>query len=459
MQWQALRAGLDPLTDRAYYETRAAVGAGLFCVACGAASGVLGDALLPQSTQAPLAALATAVRAALDIASERSFEPEARELMSRDDGALLEGERPATTFGEESSEASFDFVDATQSRSSSQRRLWAILLMVCGPALALTGARLDDQGGWSVTQLAAQARSPAAVFAAAASLIAALAMPASGFVAAVVKSALSSAWAHAAVKALVELVLFYRARCLRLVAAWFAMVTVPALVALKLRAVARGLDSWPAPLFVPIYQALAVAANAGCGILVYDDFGYFESVPNLKLPSPRRTVVYVLVYGVGLACTVSGILLAAEVCSDPPHTLKIDTICSRPAGKHSSSQPEFKGKHVSSQDEFKAGPTEEANASLVIGDIFASSESVSYNPFLDQSPQGPPCIHYNSGEAAKHSDSLPSGMPTLTNPISTDTLPALGDSWDSAAAAAARSATPVFARLPKADSSAESSIL
>lgn len=447
MQWQASPAGLDPLTERAYYETRAAVGAGLLCVACGAASGVLGDALLPQSTQAPLAALATAVRAALDLAGDRSVEPEARELMSRDDGALLAGERPATTFGEESSEASFDFVEATHRRSLSQRRIWAIVLMLCGPALALTGARLDDQGGWSATQLAAQARSPTAVFAAAASLFAALAIPSGGLVAAVVKSALSSAWAHAAVKALVELVLFYRARCLRLVVAWLAMVAVPALVALKLRAVARGLDSWPASLFVPIYQALAVAANAGCGVLVYDDFGCFASVPNLNPPAPPLTLAHVLLYGAGLACTVSGILLAADACSDPTHTLNVETICSRPPGKPSSSQ-----------DEIKAAPAEAAHESLVVGDMLTPSESVPYNPFLDEPPPGPLCAHY-SGEAAERPDSLPPAEHILTNPISTHTRAALGDSWDSAAAAAARSATTLFARLPKTDSSDGSSLL
>ncbi|KAJ8602061.1 hypothetical protein CTAYLR_002787 [Chrysophaeum taylorii] len=306
--------GLEPFsTGRAYYETRAAVYLGVLCVVCGAVSGVIGDAMLPQSTQAPLAAFATALRTAFNGCFTQQREDDPKEM--RSDEALL----AASRFSARNDDDDFDDYDESSAVASRveekgaacdvrrRPRAVALALMVVGPAIALVGARLDDAGGLSGPALARLYASPSTASIAAFSLAAAvLARRRSGLGLAALGSALASAWAHVAVKGLVEVSLFYAGDAFFAEpACWVVLLAVPVLVSLKLRAVSASLTAYHAGLFMPVYQSLAIAANAACGVFVYDDFGYLE------LSNPAVSPANIIAYGVGLACTVAGVVLTA----------------------------------------------------------------------------------------------------------------------------------------------------
>lgn len=307
-------SGLDPLTGRAYYETRLAVLFGLVCVACGAISGVVGDALLPQSTQAPLAAIATCVRTALGRSSRASAE-EDRELTSRHE--LLGGSTKSLRYDDASDSGYESSTDEPVAEDEPRRgRSAALALLVAGPALALLGARLDDPGGLSGRELARSFRSPAALVFGTVSAGCALGLPAQSVVASALTSALASAWAHVAVKALVEACMHYGSRGAAAAAVWLCALAVPVLVCLKLRAVAQGLHAFPPDLFLPVYQALAIASNAAAGLFVFDDTGFLAPGPRATPPDPPLTPLDVAAYGLGLASTVAGVLLTAAEGSD-----------------------------------------------------------------------------------------------------------------------------------------------
>lgn len=287
--------GLDPLAGRGYYETRLAVYLGVFCVLCGAISGVIGDALLPQSTQAPLAAIAVALRAAF---AGFIVAGDANELRDRNDKHRLlyeSDDDEATSIASETA----GLCDVARHKY----RAAALALMVMGPTLALLGARLDDVGGLSGSELARLLTAPQAAAAAAVSMAAVVvARKKSGLLYSGLASALASAWAHACVKAIVELARYYSRHdgFFAAPAAWAALLGAPVLIALKLRVVSDALNAFPAGLFMPLYQSLAIAANAACGIFVYDDFHLFDFLS-----------FDVVAYTVGLVCAIAGVALTA----------------------------------------------------------------------------------------------------------------------------------------------------
>lgn len=375
--------GLDPLAGRGYYETRLAVYLGVFCVLCGAISGVVGDALLPQSTQAPLAAIAVALRAAFAhfVATGR-----ASELRDRNDKDRL--------LYESDDEA---VVSDPRDVAHHKYRAIALGLMVLGPSIALLGARLDDVGGLSGAELAHLLAAPQAATTAAFSLAAVLlARRNSGVLYSGLASALASAWAHACVKAIVELARYYARHdgFFAAPAAWAALLGAPALIALKLRVVSDALNAFPAGLFMPLYQSLAIAANAACGIFVYDDFQLSDF-----------TSFDIIAYTIGLVCAIAGVALTA---TDHLESLRVDD-----------------------GDAIKTDPDaweEQKDESAALLDDAPASEL--------------PAVH--RGHARRRTPTPPS------TPSSRGSAGG-GASWDAAAAAAASSSSTITAGLSRSD--------
>uniref|UniRef100_A0A7S3NQ22 Uncharacterized protein n=1 Tax=Aureoumbra lagunensis TaxID=44058 RepID=A0A7S3NQ22_9STRA len=331
--------GLEPMSSRTYTETRLALVFGLLCVAGGGLSAILNDALLPQSTQAPLGAWVIA----------------ARVLMTKNNNILY------------SSDAS---LLSNEEHAELWRRRSALALTIIGPLVALCGARLDDFSGLSVSELRDTATSVPALATAVLSLTAILLAPRSAtrclqeadshshreavdLARRAVIAAFITAWAHVACKAFVELMVeakqkkissttchtsnnsYNTENCGWNISALLCFSIATILLLVKLRLVASALSKIPPYIFMPLYRGLAIAANAICGIIFWDDLRIASALdeesihsspvidvdphlvpPTINAVEVETTGADVIAYLVGLILSVAGVLLVGWTMTD-----------------------------------------------------------------------------------------------------------------------------------------------
>ena len=267
--------GLEPLS----LETRLVVYCGAICTVIGGILAVATDAMLPQSTQAPLMAWTVAMTAAMRFGRSRKDVEQ----------GLLDDE-----------------VYGSTERSQQPRGLICAFL---GPVIALTGARYDDLGGLAPKRLLSIFQQPSAIaifFVTLAALgLAVTRKNLDHRLKSALLCAFTDAWTHVAVKATVEEALFILTAGPVALFGFFATFVV-AIIALasKLLCVSRALPHG----ILPLSHAVSIPLNALCGIFFWNDFHFFHQ--------ESSTSADVVAFLVGLAVAVVGVLLISITTLD-----------------------------------------------------------------------------------------------------------------------------------------------